>query len=386
MTLGTPPYHFNIFNSLILAGIVQGLIFGIVVSSSKKYRDTGTLILAVLIVAFSLSNLQYYLANTHLVKNRYLYGITWTPFQLAMAPLIYCYGLKLLHPEKRISNTRIAWLFMPFALGVIAVNYMKLRYNYLEDKATYLTLEAVMEFCSIFITATLVGRLIFKTRKTQREAKVFGVSKVLPKLQWFRNILITFFLLCFVWFYVTLQMVFDDAPQEIWYFIWISLSVMIYWLGHIGIYKYGVMEERKKIRNHTLSRSSIVVVDKNKSDYLTSFEDLLVNKKYFLNPDLTLDKVAEELNLSKSHLSRIINKEMGTSFPEYINELRVREAQFYLRHPDFGNYTLVAIGLEAGFASKTSFNNTFKKVTGMTPSEYKNSATDESQMASESLA
>lgn len=380
---GTLPYHFNIYNSIILGGIVQGLIFGVVVAFSKKYRDTGTLILAALIVAFSLSNLQYYLANTHLVKNRYLYGITWTPFQLAMAPLIYCYGLKLLYPEKSIQKKTIYWLFAPFALGVIAVNYMKLRYNYLEHKMTYLTLEAVMEFCSILLTSTLLANLFFKTRKIEREVRDFGVSKVLPKLQWFRNILVVFFILSLVWLYVALMMVLYDA-YDVWYFIWIALSVMIYWLGHAGIYKYGVNEERKKIRNHALNRSSIIVVDKSKNDYVSAFEDLLVNKKYFLNPDLTLDKVAEELNLSKSHLSRIINKEMGTTFPEYMNELRVKEAQFYLRHPDFGNYTLVAIGLEAGFASKTSFNNTFKKVTGMTPSEYKN-AEIETEASAQSL-
>lgn len=385
MTLGTPPYNFNIYNSLILAGIVQGLIFGIVVSSSKKYRDTGTLILAALIVAFSLSNLQYYLANTHLVKNRYLYGITWTPFQLAMAPLIYCYGLKLLYPEKSIPKKTIYWLFAPFTLGVIAVNYLKLRYNYLEHKMTYLTLEAVMEFCSILLTAALLANLIFKTRRTGRAVKALGASKVLPKLQWFRNILVVFFILSMVWLYVALMMVLYDA-YDLWYFIWIALSVMIYWLGHIGVYKYGVTEERKKIRIHSLNRSSIVVVDKSKSDYLTLFEDLIVGKKYFLNPELTLDKVADELKLSKSHLSRIINKEMDTSFPEYINELRVKEAQFYLRHPDFSNYTLVAIGLEAGFASKTSFNNTFKKVTGMTPSEYKNAKAGDEQTTGASLA
>ncbi|UPT72306.1 MAG: helix-turn-helix domain-containing protein [Flavobacterium sp. JAD_PAG50586_2] len=69
-----------------------------------------------------------------------------------------------------------------------------------------------------------------------------------------------------------------------------------------------------------------------------------------------------------------MNTELKTSFPDYINQLRIKEAQYYLKHPDFSNYTLVAIGLEAGFASKTTFNNTFKKVTGMTPSEYKNSS------------
>jgi AraC-like DNA-binding protein len=369
----TTQYHFDIYNSLVLGGIVQGLIFGVVVATSKKYRDTSTLLLAALIVVFSLNNLQYYLAVTWLVKNRYLYGVTWTPAQLAMAPLIYFYGLKLLYPEKAIPRKTIFWMMLPFALGFVAVNCLKLTRSYLEHKPEYMLLEAIMEFTSIFLATYVLIKLLFKIRKVERETKTFGVSKVLPKLQWFRNIVIAFLILCPVWFTVTVMMVLDVAPEWIWNIIWISLSVMIYWIGHVGIYKFGVMEEIKKIRNHTLDRSSIVVVsDKQKSEHLALFEDLIINKKYFLDPELTLDKIADELNLSKSHVSRLINKELQTSFPDYINQLRIKEAQYYLKHPDFANYTLVAIGLEAGFASKTTFNNTFKKVTGMTPSEYRN--------------
>lgn len=62
---------------------------------------------------------------------------------------------------------------------------------------------------------------------------------------------------------------------------------------------------------------------------------------------------------------------MNLGFLDYINQLRVEEAKQYLQNPEFENYTLVAIGLEASFNSKTTFNNCFKKFTGKTPSEYK---------------
>ncbi|MGC4040665.1 MAG: helix-turn-helix transcriptional regulator [Flavobacterium sp.] len=282
--------------------------------------------------------------------------------------------MKLLYPDKDIPRKTIILLVTPFVLGLIAVNYLKVFRSYADHRIEYLLLEAFMEYISIFLTMNGLVRLFFKTRKVENESKNFGFEKVLPKLEWFRNIIIVFFILCLVWFTVTTMMVLDMAPGWIWNIIWVSLSVMIYWLGHVGIYKYGIMEERKKIRSHIPDRSSIIdVSDKNKSEHLIQFENLLIDKKYFLDPELTLDKVAEELNISKSHLSRLINKELNTSFPDYINQLRIKEAQYYLKHPDFSNYTLVAIGLEAGFASKTTFNNTFKKVTGMTPSEYRNS-------------
>lgn len=367
-------YHFDIYNSLILGGIIQGLIFGFVVAFSKKYRDASTLILAVLIVVFSLNNFQYYLTSTSLLKSRCFYNILWTPGQLAMGPLFYLYGLKLLYPEKLIPRKTILLAFTPFTIGFICVNYLKIRYNYVEHEFKYLVLEVIIEFTSMFLAMTATGKLYFETKKAELEAKAFGFSKVLPKLQWFRNILVTFFFLTWVWLTVIILIYLELAPFKTWNVIWVALSVMIYWIGHVGIYKYGVMEERKKIRSHSLERSSIIdFTSKQKNDHLCKFENLLIDKKYFLDPELTLDKVADELNLSKSHLSRLINTELKTSFPDYINRLRIKEAQYYLKHPDFSNYTLLAIGLEAGFASKTTFNNTFKKITGMTPSEYKNS-------------
>lgn len=367
-------YHFNIVNSIILGGIIQGFIFGYIVFTSKKYRAPATFLLATLIVVFSLNNLNYYLASTWLVKNRYLYGITWTPGQLIMGPLLYLYGLKILYPEKSIPRKTIIIVVTPFVLGFIAVNTLKLTRNYLDHKTEYLLLEGIIEFISILLSTFLVAKLLLKTLKAERNAQAFVISKVLPKLQWFRNTLIVFLLICPIWFTVMVMVTFELAPYWLWNIVWLSLSIMIYWIGHIGIYKYGINEERKKIRSHTLDRSSIIdVSDKNKSEHLTQFENLIINKKYFLNPELTLDKISDELNLSKSHLSRIINNELKASFPDYINQLRIKEAQYYLKHPDFSNYTMVAIGLEAGFASKTTFNNAFKKVTGMTPSEYRNS-------------
>lgn len=367
-------YNFNIYNSIVLGGIIQGLIFGIVVASTKKYRAKSTLLLATLIVVFSLNNFQYYLTSTGLLLSSNFYNYVWIPGQLTMGPIFYLYGLKLLYPEKPIPKKTIFWAFTPFAIGLICVTYIKICFNYVGNEFKYIIPEIIFEFTSMFLAMSATAKLFFETRKIEREARIDGAPKAWPKLQWFRNILLTFFFLTWVWLAVIILMYLRLAPFKTWNVIWVALSIMIYWIGHVGIYKYGLMEERKKIRSHMPDRPSIIdVSDKNKSEHLIEFENLLINKKYFLDPELTLDKLADELNLSKSHLSRLINTELKTSFPDYINQLRIKEAQYYLKHPDFSNYTLVAIGLEAGFASKTTFNNAFKKVTGMTPSEYKNS-------------
>ena len=68
-------------------------------------------------------------------------------------------------------------------------------------------------------------------------------------------------------------------------------------------------------------------------------------------------------------LSRVINSGFGQNFNDYVNEYRVREAERRLRDPRFRHYTLLAVALESGFNSKSTFNRVFKKLRGATPSE-----------------
>ncbi|NVO30059.1 helix-turn-helix domain-containing protein [Hymenobacter lapidiphilus] len=89
----------------------------------------------------------------------------------------------------------------------------------------------------------------------------------------------------------------------------------------------------------------------------------------YLEPELTLGELATQLRTNTSWLSKVINTGCGQNFNDFINEYRVREAERLLRDPQFRHYTLLAVALEAGFNSKSTFNRVFKKLRGLTPSE-----------------
>jgi AraC-like DNA-binding protein len=97
----------------------------------------------------------------------------------------------------------------------------------------------------------------------------------------------------------------------------------------------------------------------------------LKNKKPYLNPDYSLQMMAEDLNISRHKLSEAINNGQKKNFYKLINEFRVEEVKEMLVNPAFSHYTVLGIGLECGFNSKTSFNRIFKEETGLTPTEYK---------------
>ncbi|TNF41653.1 MAG: AraC family transcriptional regulator [Bacteroidetes bacterium] len=97
----------------------------------------------------------------------------------------------------------------------------------------------------------------------------------------------------------------------------------------------------------------------------------LQTKKPYLNPDYSLQMMAEDLQISRHKLSYIINIGLQKNFYKLINEFRVQEVKEMLVNPEYHHYTLLGIGLECGFNSKTSFNRIFKEETGLTPTEYK---------------
>jgi AraC-like DNA-binding protein len=90
----------------------------------------------------------------------------------------------------------------------------------------------------------------------------------------------------------------------------------------------------------------------------------------FLDMNLTLEKLAEALEVRPAHLSQVLNERAGASFYEFVSTYRVREAESRIADPARNGKTLLAIAHESGFNSKASFNRAFKRVTGHTPSDY----------------
>ncbi len=100
----------------------------------------------------------------------------------------------------------------------------------------------------------------------------------------------------------------------------------------------------------------------------------MVAKKPFLNPNLTLQQLASELEISTHYLSQIINDKFNLNFFDYINQFRVNEVIAKLNNPKYVSYSLLGIALDSGFNSKSAFNRIFKKFTNLTPSQYKSAA------------
>jgi AraC-like DNA-binding protein len=98
--------------------------------------------------------------------------------------------------------------------------------------------------------------------------------------------------------------------------------------------------------------------------------ELMERKKLYLDPEITLPKLASALEIPVAHLSRVINEHLGRNFFEFINHYRVEEAKRRMTGPGAGD-KLITVALDCGFNSLATFNRVFKELAGRTPSEYR---------------
>ena len=361
----------------MLAGAIQGIAFTVVVLLSKKYRSESNFYLLALIAVFSFNILEYYSIDTGLISRNTFYRYLYIPVANLVPVFLYFYTLKLIYPEKKITRKQ-KFLYFPFIFWFVALFVYKILAIFYPEifPKNYSVLETILYFhelnCSLFIIFMSLYALR-KVAKFEKSKKKDQNSRTKPELLWLKFFLFSIFILLFAFFIYAAYCDVKQIEPE-FYFLWIAMAIEIYFFGHIGIYKFGINEEREQIRNYSFSTKKPIekikisdTVNKN----IPGFVKFIVEDKNYMDSSLTLEKTADNLNLSPSYLSRIINQEMGITFTDFVNKKRVEEAASYLTNPEFSNYTLVAIGLEAGFNSKSAFNSSFKKITGKTPGEFR---------------
>ncbi|WP_425538185.1 helix-turn-helix transcriptional regulator [Microaceticoccus formicicus] len=90
--------------------------------------------------------------------------------------------------------------------------------------------------------------------------------------------------------------------------------------------------------------------------------------KEHLHEDLSLGVVANKIHISKSYLSSLLAKHTKSSFPELMTEMRINNAKYLLKNT---NNSILDISYKCGYNSQSYFCSTFKKVTGQTPTDYR---------------
>lgn len=121
---------------------------------------------------------------------------------------------------------------------------------------------------------------------------------------------------------------------------------------------------------HITDTIHLLVPEAEQPYYRDKLEQLMHEKELYMQENLSLRNLAEEMDLHANKLSWLINEVMGRNFNEYVNGYRVEAFKRKALEPAYLHYSLLGIAVECGFNSKSVFNHFFKKSEGMTPSAW----------------
>ncbi|TMM58184.1 AraC family transcriptional regulator [Maribacter algarum] len=368
-----------VFNFLMIAGSVQGFIFNAATFLSRKKIESPVLFLNLFVFFLSLNNLQSWLIDKGFIAF-YYYTI---PFYVLLAPMFHAFLVNYLGIEKKrkpffkltalvfvLELVARAIIISRITSGALDPQYIEL-YNAIEDALT-------LGF-SIFIFYHVL-KVLF------RYQKLYASILAYDDLKWIKRLIQLGGIVLVLWgIAVLLNFVSETikAPYS-YYPLRLGTSIFIYWIGYQGFFRFVVLQDRKSLRKKirevnktagTVSTDRGIDFKKGERESLVFNEmnNYVVNNQKYLDPYLSLEKLSEELEISTSKLSMLINQLSGKNFSDYINSLRVTDAKKLLANPDFEGYTIVSIGLECGFNSKSTFYTAFKKFTGQTPTTYRKS-------------
>ncbi len=368
----------KIVDFILIAGVIQGFVFNSVTLLFRKRFSIVVLYLNLVVLFISLNNLQAWLINMGFTSNLFYIENLLVPWYFFILPMFYAFIIHFLEVDKKIIGFvkfSIVVFLIEFILRIGVISYVyywvpDMDISYIEK---YTAAEDIFNLALSLAIFYKAFELVFKRRDVYHQMLSYDDLKWLRLFFKIGGIVILFWI-----FAKVADFVFDIK----WGYniLRLSSSILLYWIGYQGLYRYNVVQDRIQLRRHITKNQKFIGVgvakmndkddmDKLRGDFNEIHSFVIENKKY-LDPDVSLSNLASDLKKSTSHLSKVINMCSGQNFSDYINSLRVAQVKKLIADPTYRNYTMVAIGLECGFNSKSTFYAAFKKLTSKTPSQY----------------
>ena len=383
------------FNLFLLVSALHGFAFSLILFFSKNGKEKSMLYLNLLILSISLNNFQSWILERKLFQHKFALDYIEVPWIFLSMPFLYMFLTHYLNIQKKTFNILKIALPIFLVMTVAQITFVlknselhsKENLEYIYEK--YTTTEEIVSFI------TSISLFVYSFLILLKKEKLFQKIQSFDNLKW----LYIFFKLTSVGYFlwltaliITVSLNFTDFIFS-YYPLRIYTTVLIYWLGYQGIRQLRVLKERKKIREGIQKKSSTnssesfktIPTDTSRNGTITEtqyekhkeqfeiIDHFIKRKNKFLESKYTLQNLSFDTELSPSTLSVIINNIAGKTFTDYLNEMRVEQAKSLLLDLEYADYTITSVGLESGFNSKSTFYTVFKKHTGVTPFEFKNS-------------
>lgn len=365
------------FQALFMAALIQ----------TKKVRSISDQILSVMFVVNALT-LFFGFMEIYNRKNGYPYPIfinASTPFILLHGPLLWFYIRSLTYQHFSFKLFHLLH-FLPFLVILIRFSFSM----YFLPTETKIAIETSESFKDNFFFPLTVAAIAISTqayyiwgllmiRSHERRIKKYFSRTENIDLRWLK-----FLIVAAIVFYAGISTLYaiDYAFSLMPYgalqltgFTFASLYILV--LGFYGHRQGNIFTSQQlEIDLHKATPEALSgKLDSEEENFIRLLLDHMSRGKPFLDPELTLSALSNQLRVSPEFLSATLNIRLKKNFFDFINHYRVEEFKTRCKEPSNRNLKLLSIAYDCGFNSKATFNRVFKNATGLTPSEYLKSIT-----------
>lgn len=308
-----------------------------------------------------------------------------------LGPVIYLYIESVIHPEFKLKYKSLIHL-IPLVFTFITIS------PFLNDNILNLTFEELLGTRNGILV--LAGRLVWgQTTNVYYLIAVVILLRHRKRIKYFFSeykesgagwlIYITIGFAAYLYLGVVDLLLWEFVgtmmPMSVTMAYGLIFFIYVFGIGFFGYRQNNIFANTnitvKDIR--TISVGMLEGNTKYKKSGLREFESeelksklisLMEKEKPYLNFEISISDISEKLNTTVHKLSQVLNESFNQNFYDFINSYRVEEFKKRLHSPDSENYKMLSLAFECGFNSKTTFYGAFKKFTGLTPSDYKDSA------------
>jgi AraC-type DNA-binding domain-containing proteins len=351
----------NFINTITIISIFQAMFLSI--SFFFKHKDTACIqnkIFAAIMLIFSFQilvslSVNYWSYVYFWGYHKYFYTLYQADYLIG--PLLYFY-IKSVTDNNYSIQTK-DWLhFIPFIVIIILVSVLQWYFNIFVD-SNYIRLGIIIYS---FIYFTISYRYLKNHGK--KLSSFFNLKNA--------NDFIQFLLICYIFLWVVNVQIFAIV-KYVTFAKWcayvsslyaLSVFVVINVLAILAFRKPDIFSLKQKYKRSNLKPGV-------KDNYYDAIINFIKTEKNYLEPDLTLSKLSEEISIPIKCISQVINEKQNQNFNDFINVFRIEESKKYLSDRTFDHLTIQEIFYKSGFNSKSTFNLVFKKHTGFTPLEFR---------------
>jgi len=363
---------FQIIDIIIIIGICQGIFLSFTIQRISNNNYKANTVLSLLIAIATVILIGRFLYFRYLSIGIFHWSFLVDSLVFLFGPLFYMYIRRLLFKGNR--SYFLSWHHsIPF-LSLVSLALFFLVYFSAEEFYQYY-LDGNLKTLFNVVSILMIGSnfyylirsylLIKRFKKTEKQTFSFDQSP----LNYLNAFLISFLLCLSAWLFSFVNYTFLDR-----YFtyvnyesIWVAIPVLLYVIGYFSLKQPELFrisfEEKPVEKKDRLAKAEADILKK-------KLDSLMLNERVYLQNDLTLREVAEKLKTSTNNISWLLNNVYNITFYDFVNGYRIKEFVQKVENKKHLQHTILALSMDAGFNSKSTFNKAFKLVMNDTPSNY----------------